>query len=64
MNKARLFPSQKIHDFVDCGGSSVPVSIQDPPISQPRGRPSKRARNSFRGNPDFSFINLGGRDIA
>ena len=41
------------HDMLNRGSTNAPVAIQDPPVSRPRGRPSKRSRNTFQGNSNF-----------
>ena len=42
-----------IRDIPNRESMNAPVAIQDPPVSRPRGRPSKRSRNNFNGNFDF-----------
>ena len=54
MNPCVALPlAKRIRELVDSGCSSSPIDIQDPPVLQSRGRPPKRAKNSFRGNPDL-----------
>ena len=42
-----------IRDMLNRGSMNALVAIRDPPVSRPRGRPSKRSRNNFNGNSDF-----------
>jgi hypothetical protein len=56
MDKATALSfAKRFQDLLDRKELNAPTNIRDPPVSKPRGRPKKRAGNSFNGNLHLQF---------